>query len=547
VARIALTEGGRIRVSETLFEQADLLRSVPGGRWSREQRAWLFPGTPLVAVALLRVLPNAVHEKAVYILSMQAQTMRAAQHHKTAKHLAPVPAAKLVPWHHQTQAFWWAHDLKTAMLALDMGTGKSAVVVWLVAALQLRRVLIVCPVSVLDVWEEQFEKHHPGPTPTVVTLRGSDGSVTKRQKQAQRALERARVTHESLVIVTNHEAVWREPFGHFACSLEWDLIVVDESHRGKAPSGRFSLYLNRLREHAARRLCLTGTPMPHSPLDIYAQFRFLDPGVFGTSFVRFRMRYAIMGGYGNHQLLGFVNQDELAEKIDTLAFRVGKEVLDLPPVQHLLRRCKLSTEARRVYSDLETQLIAEVQEGTVTAANVLVKLLRLQQVTGGFVRTEDGQEVALGENAKAILLADVLEDLATNEPVVVFARFIRDLENIRREAGAQSRRVAELSGRRNDLALWKRGEADVLAVQIQAGGVGVDMSRAHYCIFYSTGYSLGEYEQACARVHRPGQTRPVVYVHLIASKSVDEAVLEALEEKRDAVENVLARMRKCAR
>ena len=101
-------------------------------------------------------------------------------------------------------------------------------------------------------------------------------------------------------------------------------------------------------------------------------------------------------------------------------------------------------------------------------------------------------------------------------------------------------RSAELSGRRNELDEWQQGDGpEVIAVQIQAGGLGIDLTRARYSIFYSLGYSLGDYEQALARVHRPGQNRKVTHLHLVAPGTVDEHVYDALEQKRDVVEFVI--------
>jgi SNF2 family DNA or RNA helicase len=101
----------------------------------------------------------------------------------------------------------------------------------------------------------------------------------------------------------------------------------------------------------------------------------------------------------------------------------------------------------------------------------------------------------------------------------------------------------ELSGRRDELKCWQEGESQVLAVQIQAGGEGVDFTRARYSIFFSVGYSLGKYEQAKARVHRPGQTRPVQHIHLVARNTVDVKIMRALERRAEIVEAILAEIK----
>jgi len=344
------------------------------------------------------------------------------------------------------------------------------------------------------------------------------------------------------VVVINYDSAWRSPFAEWALKQKWDLVVADEIHRCKAPGGKASRFLARL-GHAARfRLGLSGTPMPHSPLDVYAYFRFIDPSIFGWSFHKFRQHYAVMGGYQNHQVVDYRNLDELNRKFYSVTYACGKDVLDLPAEVHITYTCQLGAEARKVYRSLERDLIAEVQAGEVTAANALVKLLRLQQITGGYIRTDDGYDVQI-DSAKMNLLRDVLEDIAPDEPVVVFCRFHKDLEAVNRVADETGRRSLEFSGRVDELKRWQLGEAPVLAVQIDSGGVGVDLTRARYAIYYSLGFSLGSYEQSLARIHRPGQTRPVEYIHLLAEGTVDEKVMAALTRRADVVNTVLQQIK----
>jgi SNF2 family DNA or RNA helicase len=187
-------------------------------------------------------------------------------------------------------------------------------------------------------------------------------------------------------------------------------------------------------------------------------------------------------------------------------------------------------------------MMAELDAGEVTVANALVKLLRLQQITGGYIRTDDGLDVQI-DSAKMNLLRDVLEDIDPHEPVIVFCRFHKDLEAVNRVADETGRRSLELSGRMDELKQWQAGEAPVLAVQIDSGGVGVDLTRARYSVYYSLGFSLGSYEQSLARIHRPGQTRPVEYIHLLAQDTVDEQVMVALARRADVVNSVLQQMK----
>jgi len=317
----------------------------------------------------------------------------------------------------------------------------------------------------------------------------------------------------------------------------WDLLVLDEVQRIKGPGARQSLFAARIR--AAHKLALTGTPMPHSPLDLYGQYRALDPGIFGTSFTRFRARYAVMGGYENRQVLRFQHEDELRRKMDQICYHVPKDALDLPPITTGERYCTLGREAARIYAELEREFIAQVQDGVVTAANALSKLLRLQQVAAGFVKTEDGRQREV-DAAKAGLLGELLEDIGAHK-AVVFCRFHHDLDTIRRVAEelGRGKPCGEISGRVNQYEQWKQGHFGTLAVQIQAGGLGIDLTEASYVIYFTLGFSLGDFQQSMARVHRPGQARPVVVYRLVARGTVDSKIIRALDLREDVIRSIL--------
>lgn len=399
--------------------------------------------------------------------------------------------------------------------------------------------LILCPLSVVPVWPREFTKHADAPESARVIVAADRGSVAAKQREAELGLALAEKRGVPFVLVVNYDSARMDPLAKWILRQTWDLVVLDESHKTKAPGGRTSLFVAQLRQRAARRVCLTGTPMPHSPLDVYAQYRFLDPGIFGTSFLRFRNRYAVMGGYMQHQIVGWRDLDDLNERFYSRAYRAEKGAVQLPDAVHVDRYGRLEAKASRIYDDLEAELMAEVEDGTVTAANALVKLLRLQQLTGGWLRDDDGAEHSVS-TAKADMLRDTIEDFG-GESAVIVCRFQRDLDAVHAVAAELNLRSAELSGLRRELQAWQDGDAEILALQIQAGGVGIDLTRARFMVLYSVGFSLGDFDQVIARVHRPGQHRPVTYVHLIIEGTVDEKVRTALETRADLVESALRR------
>ena len=108
--------------------------------------------------------------------------------------------------------------------------------------------------------------------------------------------------------------------------------------------------------------------MAHSPLDIYSQYRALDKSIYGTSYTRFKARYAVMGGWSNTQVVDYQNQQEMTAKFYSIAYRVNAtDVLDLPPLLSVTRTCELGPKARKLYRTLERDFIADLEEGRITA------------------------------------------------------------------------------------------------------------------------------------------------------------------------------------
>lgn len=456
-----------------------------------------------------------------------------------------IPGLRTPLWSHQRAGVAFAAGRAGTLIGHEVGCGKSLTAIALLHLWDARRVLVATPLSVVGVWPEQLRRHSEW---SWRVARLDRGTVADRAAEASAALRAADAGGRAVVVV-NHEAVWRSELRDLALRTRWDAVVVDESHKIAAAGSRVSMFFSALGKRAQRRLGLSGTPLSHSPLSAYGQARFLDPSVFGTSYIRMRMEYAVMGGFVGpdgrpKQIVGWRNLDQFERKLSVLCHRVRKaDVLDLPPEVEEERTCRLEPEAERAYRAMRRDFVAEVDGGIVTAANALGKLLRLQQFTSGTVTDDDGtvREVS---GAKATLLREALEDVA-GQRAVVFCRFVADLDKIRAAAEALGLRHGEVSGRQKDLTPHGTipDGIDVLAVQVAAGGVGIDLSAASVAIYYSTGFSLYEYVQSRGRLHRPGQTKSVLVLHLSCEGTVDEDVMRALEKREDLVEGVLARMR----
>ena len=445
----------------------------------------------------------------------------------------------------QLEAYHFSAAREATFLNMAMGAGKSKVAIDLVANQgNWANVLILCPKSVLGVWRREIERHFPAAAGTHSVCILEKGTSANKAEQFRDYFEYDEADFRFVIV--NYETAWRPALHDLLLSHRWQWSILDESHRIKMPAGKAAWFAKAVGAKSDRKLCLTGTPMPHSPLDIYAQFRYLKPDVFGTNFARFRADYAVMNPVYKGKVDYFVNQDHLSELFHANAYTCTAEqaLADLPAAVHQDVPFDLTPKSRNTYDELENLFYTEVDEGTVNAGNALVKLLRLQQVTSGFVTAEDddgNKSISeLGEE-KADLLSDLLEDLA-GERVVVFCRFQRDLDIVQAMAFKHKMQFGELSGRRRD-AIDEHSclapGVEVAAVQLQSGGVGIDLTGASVGIYYSLNYSLGDFDQSQARLVRPGQSEHVRFFHLVGNKTIDQKVYRALKARRNVVDAVL--------
>jgi len=451
-------------------------------------------------------------------------------------------------WEHQKDGVAFAMrsiaEVGGAALFWEMGTGKTRGAIEVMLRLGAERVLVVCPKVVVPVWQREAVKYLGESVPPVLAL-DMDGTKAKAAALAG---------FECGIVVVNYDSVWREPLASALRAWAPGLMVLDELHRIKSPTGRASRWLGALAQAVPARLGLTGTPLAHGPLDVWAEYRALAPSIFAPTFGAFRSRYTrpalrsewrdtdvmITAGRGGELSRWKMNDvAHLEAEVYRCAHRVRVvDVLDLPDSTDVVVEAVLEKEAKRIYGEIQADFIADVSSSSsspvvVTAANAMVVALRLAQVTGGTLRDDAGVGHVVSV-AKRDALADYLEGMA-GEPVVVFGRFRADLDAIHQAAAAAGLSSSELSGRRSELAAWQRGDSVVLVAQVAAGSVGIDLTRARVAVWYSLSYNLAEYVQARARVLRPGQTRAVVFAHVIAKGTIDEGVYRALEARGDVV------------
>ena len=437
-------------------------------------------------------------------------------------------------------------------LLFEMGCGKTLTAIAVAGAGyqmgKVAKVLIVAPTSVCAVWPKEFQEY----ADFRYTIRTLLGDKVKRIKELD-DLERFPFPVLKVAVI-NYESTWREGIFERLMAYDADLIIADESQRIKTHDADQSKALHKLGDRARYKMILSGTPVQNDAIDIFSQYRFLDPTVFGLNFYPFRSRYAVMGGFNRKKIVGYRDLDQLIKKEHSIAYRVTKEeAIDLPEQTFENRYITLNRKERGLYDQLRRSSVAELEGGgTITATTVLTRLLRLQQFTGGFLVEDDADRPQLVSRRKLDALADILQDYVIDgrKKLVIFARFIPEVMEIIKLSenilGKNHKKTVAIYGEikkesRGDIVRQFQEDPDTMVFvgQIDTAGTGITLTAANTCVYYSVNFNYATYSQSLSRIHRIGQRNRCTYIHLVTEKTVDDMILSALAKKEDLAKTVV--------
>jgi SNF2 family DNA or RNA helicase len=343
------------------------------------------------------------------------------------------------------------------------------------------------------------------------------------------------------------------------------LLVLDESSyiKNRTTAQARACYL--LRQRAARVVLLNGTPIANSPLDLWAQFRVLDERALPfRNFYAFRARYAVMGGWQGKVPIGWQNLDELQRRLQPYVLRREKrDCLDLPPKLYTTLEVPLTPSSWKLYKEMRDEAVAWLDKTPVLAGLAIVKILRLSQITSGFLgglkEGEEDEEVALPPREigreKLVALVDWIDELlATGRErdfrLLIWCRFRAELKRAAARLAAKLIDTRTILGgqtprQRAEAIRWFQeplGKGDrarrVLVAQPQAGGFGLNLAACHRVVYLSNDFNLLTRLQSEDRVHRPGQDRNVTYLDVLATgpsggRTIDATILRALRKKEE--------------
>lgn len=487
------------------------------------------------------------------------------------------------PWAHQRIAFEGSRDLDEYALYMEQRTGKSKVLIdsaaWQYSKGRIDGLLVVAPNGVDEDWLNKYFPEYWPQWAGAPILAHWEGKLRKKDEVALYEPARATAFH---VLAINIEAFSSSPkareaaekfLRQFRC-----MMAIDEASMIKDPSSNRTKHLIKLGKLAVSRRILTGTPSTQSPLDVFAQFKFLNPHLLGfQSYYAFKARYAdlLPEGHGlvRHiqgarrfapQIIAkdangkaqYKNIDELQRLMDPHCFRITRaECGDMPPKVYATRSVPLTDNQQHYYDRVLDEISIEMEHGTLTVQNQLSRLLRLQQITGGFMPVDDSTTSSgLWRGAGPMALNNDRADVMLQEiegmrgKVIIWARFRAELEMIaevlRLAYGDVS--VAEYHG---GVGTNQRTEAResfqedprvrFFVAQQASGGYGLKLTAADNVIYYSNDFSLEHRLQSEDRPIALDKPQGVAYLDLLAPGTVDEKIVAALQGKKEIADALL--------
>ena len=450
---------------------------------------------------------------------------------------------KTLPYQHQRDALNKGALLKNYAYFMEMGTGKTKVIIdnatYLYQQKEIKEVIVIAPNSVYRNWVQEISDHSPI-TPYIWCWK-----VNK-----EKELIRAGKSNELIYILMNVEALSHKSgqrWLHQRLNLNgtFSMMVIDESTTIKSPTALRTKAICKLSTAVKYRRILTGSPVTKSPLDLYTQCAFLSKALLGfESYYTFRARYAVMQQIelGGRQILMpkyYTNLDELEMKLKTFSFRVTKDqCLDLPPKVYMQRDVHLTPEQKNIYETLKIKARATIADDTVSFANKLVEILRLHQICNGFLKTDKGEIHTFKNNPKLKDLLRILEE--ADGKSIIWATYVHNIESIKQT-------LEDLYGKDSVVSIYGKDSVDNRKLAVEnfqhndrcrflvgnpsTGGYGLTLTAARNVIYFSNSYNLEVRKQSEDRAHRIGQKNKVNYIDLIVPNSIEMMIISALKRK----------------
>jgi SNF2 family DNA or RNA helicase len=467
---------------------------------------------------------------------------------------------KLKPFDHQIDALEYGWDRPEFGLFMEMGTGKSKVLIDNMGMLyldgQIDFALVIAPKGVYRNWvAKEIPEHMSDDIPHRV-IRWVSGPNKKQQEEMRSVKDKFDGLTIFVMNVEAYSSLKGQKAGAWMAGAlgARGMIAIDESTTIKNHKAKRTKALMKIAAGFKYRRLLTGSPVTKSPMDIYSQCEFLRPGLLGfESYYAFQGRYAVvqrrtMGAAAFQQIVGFRNLDELTQRIDMFSFRVlKKDCLDLPDKIYTARYVGMTSQQFEMYEQIRRHAMVLLDSGEMsTAPAVITQMLRLQQIMSGHLKTDDG-DMLYFPSKRMEALEEIINE--HNGKAIIWSRFRYDIiqitEMLNKKFG-QGCAVSYFGDTSDDdraaAVLNFQNPSHPLKFFVgnpATAGYGLTLTEANLVVYYANDFNLETRIQSEDRAHRIGQKNNVTYIDLICEGSIDERIVKALRAKIDIGAKVL--------
>ena len=456
---------------------------------------------------------------------------------------------KTKPYGHQLDALDASWDKENFAYFMEMGTGKSKVLLDNAAVLYdkalINGLLLIAPKGVYKNWyDSEIPTHLPDHIEKKVVLWKTSDKSQKQKKILNTMFETGTDLHILIMNVEAFSSGAGAAFAYKFLSAHKAMIAIDESTTIKTPTSNRTKNILSLREHAKYRRILTGSPVTKSPLDLFSQCQFLDPWLLShQSYYTFKARYAVtrkieVQGRRVEIVVGYRNLGELSEKIKPFSKRILKrDCLDLPAKSFIKHSVELTKEQKKVYEQMKKEAIAFLDGKMQSSATVMTQLMRLHQITCGHFTADDGTIKDL-PCSRLTELMNILENVEGK--TIIWSHYTHDVKRI-------IAKIKEVYGEESVVDYFGETETDQRQTNIKrfqtddkcrffvgtthTGGYGITLTAGSTMIYFSNGYDLEKRQQSEARIDRIGQTEKMTYIDIMAQDTIDERIVKALRNK----------------
>lgn len=528
---------------KTEIEDKDICKTIPGGVWNRHKLIWEYPRGAMVDIARKfksLTMDRSLEEEFVAVC-------KAVEHVSRLKNGDTAPRQHPFLMKHQRVCRDIAKVMPSYAFFLDTGTGKTLTALSIIEEDRSRKWLVICPKSIVKTgWLQDAADFYPELhiLPLSKNISRDDyAEIANAWGIRVNRRDRLNDIRDKLMPFAHAYIVNPESFAPLIPELKEHGVtglIFDESAKLKNPSSKITKTTLKFKENLERVYILSGKPAPNTELEYFSQMQLVDPAVFGNSYFSFRQRYFYPSGFMGYDWKMNKNKElDFVERLATRSIFVSKDdCLDLPDKTYLIKDVELPPKVMKYYKEMLRERILELQDSKVIAANQLASIMKMRQITSGFVIGDEATTPL--HSAKLDELFETLEEIGRDKQVIIWCNFKHEIRTIEEALQAKGHTVvtaySETKNVDKSITDFKKRKAQYIIAHPQTLKYGVTFTNCTYAIYYSLSYSFDDYYQSHDRIYRKGQTKPCTFIFLLCPGTIDYDIYNIIHNKKKMTE-----------